>query len=296
MVVDVLRARQVPWLGSLASKLAEFRGGFPGLVFDLAAIAGIDPPTNDRLVEGWAWDNRVVEPTRLDRAWDRLLLRTFEVNGVGRRLEFRDGRGLGYSLVTFVDEGRLNRAEVIDLCLGALRRGGRPGDIQGYLAVYTALRPTVPEVLARLRDYPSLLVDGRPVVASMAQWELFRVDDAGKLPIATFVDASRSVFARTEKKLVRAQLSRVAAVLRRSPESTDTLLRLLASTFAHGARDLQEQALDVMIDCAHVGSAEMRSELAAAAVALPPEFRTRAVGAFGDASLADRPDRPGTCA
>jgi len=286
LTLDLLCARDVPWLGDLARRLAEARGmsgDLVRLIVGLVMVTGIDPPATDALVEGWAIENRSIAPEALDQKWDPLVLRLFEVDGVGRLLEVGDGTGLGRSIAAFAAAGRFDRAEVIDRCLGALQRGGRPGDVRGYLNVYNALEPRLPEVVARLRDYVPLLVDAHSTVAGMAQRELFRADDAGQLGIGMFLDASRAAFLRAEKKLVRAQIDRLRAVLARAPGSVDDALRTLPTVFNHEATELQKRALDLAAAHAPAASAETRDELAAAAAGLPADFRMLAVNAFGGA-------------
>jgi hypothetical protein len=283
---DLLRARGVPWLGELARRLAEIRD-WPAdllrLIVELVRISGIDPPATDALVAAWASANRGIAPGEVGRDWDPIILRTFEVDGVGHFLDVGDGAGLGHAIATFAAEGRFDRDEVIDRCLAALQRGGRLQDARGYLNVYSALEPRLPEVVARLRDYVPLLAGAHSTVAGMAQRELFGVDDAGQLETGELLEASKAAFARSEKKLVRAQLDRLRIVLARAPESADDFLRTLATVFDHGAADLQEQALDLALAHAQAASAETREQLAAAGTGLPADVRARAATAVGSA-------------
>ncbi len=293
LTLDLLRARGVPWLGDLARRLTvRLRDdtALVQLILGLVAISGIDLPVTDALVEGWAEVNSHIAPAALRPEWDPLVLRTFEVDNVGRFLHFpngtgvRDGTGLGLSIVALTTEGRFDRDEVIDRCLAAMQRGGRPSDVRGYLNLYNALEPQLPEVVARLRDYVAVLAAAHSTVAGMAQRELFRADDAGQLEIGMFLDASRAAFLRSEKKLVQALMDRLRVVLARQPGAVDDALRTLAAVFDHQATDLQKRALDLAVAHAPAASAETRNELASAAAGLPADFRALAGKAFGAAA------------
>jgi hypothetical protein len=293
LAFDLLSAREVPWSGDLAQRLARARVLGPvdvRFIAELCARAGIDLPVTDSLAHAWAEDNRRTVPAEIDPRWDPLLSRLFDIADAGRYLEVEDELGLGRAVVTFVAEGRLDRADIVDRCVGALQRGGRLGDVRGYLAVYEALRLTLPEAVPRVRDYLPLLADGHSVAAGMAQRELFRIDDAGQLDVGVFLEASRAVFLRSEKKLVRAQLDRMRRVLDRSPEPVvDDALPVVALAFHHEASDLRKRALDLTVDHAARASARTREQLAAAAEGLPADHRSVAVAAFGGTGRAPAP-------
>jgi hypothetical protein len=288
-VVEVLRAREVPWLPDLAQRLAarlparEFDDSQFRLVSELVQLTGIDPPPTDGVVFGLANRNRWMTRENADPRWLALAPRLFEVTGVGRVIEASAYHGQGWptEIAELVADGRLDRAAMIDGAIGALQRGGRLGDVRGYLKVYEALEPDLPEIVERVRDYVPLLADAHTSVAGVAQRELFRADDNGKLELDLLLDSSRAVFLRPDKKLVRTQIDRLKAVIGRQPGRTDDVLSVLAILFEHDASDIQAKALKLVIAHSSSVSQQAKDDLAAAASALPADLRAKAAEAFG---------------
>jgi hypothetical protein len=286
LALGLLLVRDVPWLGKLAARLARARSvdvRTAWFIGELCVHAGVDLPVTDSLALAWGGSRRRARPVDVDAVYGPLLMRLFDIPDAGRFLEVEDDLGLGRVVATFVADGRLDRTDVIDRCVGALQRGGRLRDVRGYLAVYEELRLSLPEVVARLRDYLPLLADGHSVVAGMAQRELFRGDAARRLDLAVFLDACRAVFLRTEKGLVRAQLDRSRAVLDRAPESVDDVLSAVAAVWQHRAPDLQRRALDLIVEYGARASASTRAELVGAADGLPADHRQVALAAVAGA-------------
>jgi hypothetical protein len=289
LLVDLLRARNVPWLGDLAERVTRPRtvsADTVRLVEALAAESEIDIPATDSMVLALATPTVWTTPIEAGPKWDPLLLRTFEVDGVGRLLvSGQQEPNLAQTIAVFTAEGRLDRPDVIDRCLGALKRGGPPADLAGYLAVYWALRPALAEITARMRDYLSLLADGYRPVAGMAQTELFQVHDAGLLDIEFFLEASHVVFLRGEKKIVRAQFDRFRKALNDAPEAVDDVVLVLAEAFHHEASDVRKGAVTLAMEYASRVSRQTRKELAVAAAGLPAGYREAALAVFGEADL-----------
>jgi len=287
LALDLLLVRKVRWLEDLAQRLAratELDFMTAWFVGELCACARVDLPVTDGMALAWAAGRRFARADEIDPIYDPLLPRLFDVAGAGRLLEVEGEFGLGRAVVTFAASGRLDRADLIDRCVGALRRGGRLDDVRGYLAVHDELRPAVPEVVARVRDYLALLADGHESVATVAQRELFRADDAGRLAIRWLVDASRVVFSRAEGTLVRTQLDRCRVVLDRMPWSTDDVLPTVAMVWRHTVPDLQRDAVDLVVEYGARASAPMRMELTAAAEKLSAGHRRLVVTALSPTS------------
>ncbi|MET0238026.1 MAG: DUF6493 family protein [Kibdelosporangium sp.] len=288
-VVEVLRARAVPWLPDLARRLAQrlptgnVDGLLTRLVTDLVTVTGIDPPPTDGLVLAWATFYRWGTTEITDPRWVGLVPRLFEVTGVGRAIDASvpgDG-GWPKVIAELAAAGQVDRLAMIDAAIGALQRGGRLGDVRGYLRVYQALAPGLPEIVDRVRDYVPLLADAHSSVAGVAQQELFRADAAGSLDFGLLLDSSRAVFYRSEKKLLRAQLDRLKAVIKREPGRTEEVLGVLAALFDHEAADIQAAAVNLVVAHAEAVSQETRAELAAAASGLPADLRGTAAKALG---------------
>ncbi len=136
--------------------------------------------------------------------------------------------------------GDIDRPAMLDACLSRLQRGGRAMDTQDVVAVHDDLSPTLDEVAERRRDYLALLPPGsRSPVALMAQRELGRLHEAGRLDAAELVEQSRSLLLRTEKKLLRDHLALLKAHAAARPADIDAVVEALSSGFANGASDIQ---------------------------------------------------------
>ncbi|MFG3055429.1 DUF6493 family protein [Kitasatospora sp. NPDC048239] len=263
----------------LAVRLAEWlpaRGDRPRwlITHGLAVWSGTELPTTDGYMIGWVregglihhhhreigeWfaDQGLREPVPRHhsllswlRAQPRIaefVRRLFEVPDAGAEFAHPYAANSGPDnqwpkvLTALAGEGLLDRAELIDLCLGRLLRGDRPGNLRGFLQLYTALAPDAEEILARARDHVRLAADGAPGAAKVSQAALRSVD--ARLPAELFAELTAGVLARPEKALATAQLSRVDAALRRDPAGSDGLLPAVAEAFTHPAPAIQEQAL-----------------------------------------------------
>ena len=293
MALDVLRARQVPWLGDLASRLAErlptsrIDTDAWELVSELVMLTGIDPPTTDGFVIGWAERHRsdpstVAGDIRRDPRLAALIPRLFEIERVSASFAWQGGPWPP-TLAVLAAEGLVDRAVLLDSCLAALQRGGRPRAAQGCLRVYEALAPAVAEVTSRTADYVALLPDSHSVVAAMAQRELRRVHEAGRLAVGTLCQASRLILTRTEKTLIRAQLRLLDAAAARDPGHAPEIAQAMATVFGQHPADVQRLALTLAVKHLPRLDRAARAELAAAARTLPADLRATAAAAFGDA-------------
>ncbi|MFE6868788.1 DUF6493 family protein [Kitasatospora sp. NPDC057692] len=274
----------------------------------LAVWSGAEVPATDGYLTGWVregslmrYDHRETGEWFADqglrapvphhdtlRSWLRaeprlaeFVRRLFEVPDVGS--EFTDPYAARFgpdnewpkALAALAGEGLLDRAELLDLCLGRLLRGDRPGNLRGFLRLYTELAPDAEEVAARARDHVRLAADGAPTAAKAAQAALRTLD--ARLSAELFSELTAGVLARPEKALATAQLSWADAALRRDPACADELLPALAEAFAHPAPAVQERALRLVArhlpDTADPAVAEV---VRAAATGLGPALRSDA--------------------
>ncbi|MFG2082191.1 hypothetical protein ACGFI5_17660 [Micromonospora tulbaghiae] len=258
-VVDVARERGVTWLADVAYKLAD-RLPRDRMVAGWRFVAGLllaekaPPPTGDDFVRGWAaaqgWpDPRGTRPPTVDRLradpfLDALLPRLFEVDGVGTELARGDGtdsNALPRALAALAAEGRLDRAVLLNGVLGRLLRGDRPGALRPFLVLHDLLAPTLDEVAVRSSAYLRLLADGPGPVARAAQRTLREAGDAAE-PEALW-EAARTVLARPEKALVRAQVSWLDRLARQHPDQAPEIGAVLAVAADHPDAGLRERAL-----------------------------------------------------
>ncbi|MFJ2478313.1 DUF6493 family protein [Streptomyces sp. NPDC087659] len=295
-VLATLGGRTPEWLGQVAHRLAERRAfaeeEYP-LIAQLVHAAGCEPPTTDGFVRGWELSIPVHGMTIRDRLRDDPFLavmvpRLFEVPEAGS--DFQHSRphdpGWADALAGLAEEGRLSREMLIDGCLSRLLRGDRPGLVKGFLALLDALDLTGDERAAHTLTWVRMVPDTHSLVAARAQEVLAGLDEVGRLESEHLVEASRAALFRSEKKIVRAQLTMLDKAMKRDRSRTDELLPAPAVAFGHEEHSLQERALALVVRHGKHASGAVLAELAASARQLSPDLRKRAAEAFGD-SIAD---------
>jgi hypothetical protein len=185
------------------------------------------------------------------------------------------------ALAMLAAEGTLDRHELLDLCLGKLLRGDRPGNLRGFVLLTLRLAPSVDEIAARLATYVALAARGAAPSARLAQAGLKELDAAGRLGTVTLAEVSKAVLARPEKSLVATQLSWVDAAVRRNRGAAPALLRAVSAAFSHPAVTVQERALRVVMrHLRHLTTTEI-AELREAARELDAVLRDEALRVFG---------------
>ncbi|MGC4812279.1 DUF6493 family protein [Micromonospora sp. DT228] len=285
LVVQVARARGVPWLAELATRLADrLRRGDPmdGWEFlaELITAEKAAAPTGDQFVEGWlalmAWPPEAQRPVplvdrlRADVFLDALVPRLFEVDGVGTRMSFDEfmtdeDHALPRALTRLAGEGRLDRTMLLDGCVSRLLRGDRPAALRAFVTLHGLLEPTASEVDRRRGDYLRLLADAPGNVASMAQKTLRALDG---VEVEGLLDASRAVLVRPDKALVRAQLGWLDQLARRHPERAAEIAEVVATAVDHPAADIRDRAGTLAARHGHV--AAPRIVIGAVGDDLPP--------------------------
>ncbi|GAB2934670.1 hypothetical protein GCM10027280_23170 [Micromonospora polyrhachis] len=306
LFLDLARARQVPWLGDLAVRLADRldRDAFHwNFVAALLIETGATPPANEGFLRGWLNGVLTVDPHRRavpladrlrdDPFLDLVLPSIFEVDGIGNHLvqgRWDNQRGVWddtpifpTTLALLAGEGRLDRKVLLDGCLGRFLRGDRPGALRPFLLLHETLTPTVDELADRVLDYARLLPDASSTVAGLAQRALRVIDDAGRLELATLLDVSRQTLLRREKGLVKAQLGWLDRVARRHPDRAGEVLDVVSVAFGHEALDVQDRALTVVARHLTRVDAAAVAGLAVSADLLGGDLPTRAAELFGTA-------------
>ncbi|TDQ54453.1 DUF6493 family protein [Actinorugispora endophytica] len=307
-ILEVLADRPGEWLAAVAHHIVTRDGGmhlrrhFP-LVEHLILLSDTPVSADRRFVLGWmndrtpgfsyedsAWPDVVeegsepraeyrdwdlfVERLRADPLLDRVLPHVFEAEGAGHLMRWN--RHWAIVLSAFAGSGRVDRAALVDGALGRLLRPGRPDELRGFRELLDALAPTGDEYAARVPALLALLSDTPSSVAGYAQKILVGLDEAGRLSDEHLAEASASVLFRTEKTLVRAQLSWLDRAARRDRSRAGVAVLAAADAFGHPDPALQERALALVErHLKHAGDA-VRADLAAAAEALSPALRPRA--------------------
>ncbi|MEU4425359.1 DUF6493 family protein [Actinoplanes sp. NPDC024001] len=315
--LTVARARELTWLGDLGVRLAE-RLPVRDVWFEdwrfaaaLLRAGGADPPVTEGFVRGWLNQLlRAHQPVpslrqrlRGDPFLDRLLPGVFEIDGLGAdaavgHLSPRTGSWdatprFPSVIADLVAEGRLERKVIVDATVDRLVRGDRASALRPFVLLHEALALTTDELATYAPDYARLLPDAPSAVAGPAQRALRAVDDAGRLELRTLLEVSAATLVRTEKTLVRAQLSWLERVLRREPQRAADILRTVAAAFGHPAPDIQERALTLIGRHRDRLDPATLADLGEAAGALAGDLPARAADLLGVPAVAPAPAVPG---
>ena len=177
------------------------------------------------------------------------------------------------------------RVALAEPLLARLLQDGTRTETAPPLAYLRALALTPAENALALRDHVALLDLSSPV-AVYAQEVLIGLDEAGLLEPDVLSEVCERVLLRPEKKLVRAQLTRLDRAARRDPARAARTVLDASTALDHRDVDLQERALDVI--ARHLGAAgdSVLPELRTAAARISPGLAARAAELLGTA-----PDR-----
>ncbi|MFF5081467.1 hypothetical protein ACFY36_30840 [Actinoplanes sp. NPDC000266] len=182
---------------------------------------------------------------------------------------------------------RIDRRELIALLVGRLRSGDRGAALRPTLETFRHLDPTVEERAAHRADFLAMLAEPNGPVAELAQRVLRTLDDAGHLDADTVTAAMRAAFARTEKKLIRAQVAWLDRAVTRHPAAAPALLETATAILDSDDPEVAERALRV------VGHHSAGPEaLRPAAGALAGDLRRQADEIIGQPSIPPGPRFP----
>ncbi|WP_052498997.1 DUF6493 family protein [Streptomyces vietnamensis] len=283
--------RDPEWAADLAGRLAGRRAvaenSYP-LLHGLVVRSGYAVPPTDGYVTGWTWhltDDRLVERLRGDPQTPTLVAHALAMAEPPERLTRpigrRPARHWPSALRTLVEEGVLDRAQVLDLCVSRLLRGGPLRNLRLPLEMVQLLAPDAEELRQRIPDWVGIAADAPSIVAGYAQDVLVELASAGAVPVGALAEMTSGVLFRTEKKLVRAQLALVGKVLAREPGAAGELLPAVTEAFGNEDTGVQERALKLVARHLPGVDAEVRRELAEAAGLLGPTHRQAAEELFG---------------
>jgi hypothetical protein len=285
-VLAVVDQQSREWQAEVLRRIAErrpnvwFGDEYPAIE-RLARATGLPVPVTDGVVLAWqlhhVWPISTEEHRRglllrlaQEPSTPSLLLALFDVVGAGDQL----GEAWRGAILGLIEAGVVERDEILDRCLARLGRGGRPGDQRGFLQLLEELAPTPKESAARTRAYLPLL-DGLSPVAALGQAQLAEADAAGLLEPEHLVEASATVFFRSEKKLLRAQLAWLDRSGRRSPDFAAAAVRGAVEAFGQSDAELQERALKVAARHLKAAGPALLPELQAATELLGPAQAAR---------------------
>ncbi len=293
MALAALGERDPEWAADLAGRLAKRQAvaenSYP-LLHGLVVRSGYTVAPTDGYVNGWVWhitDDRLLERLREDPQTPVLVAHALAMAEAPERFTrtLRPGspRHWPTALRTLVAEGLLDRAQVLDLCVSRLLRGGPIRNLRFPLEMVRLLEPDTDELGKRIPDWVGIAADAPSLVAGYAQDVLTELASAGTLPVGALAEMTAGVLFRTEKKLVRAQLALVGKVLAREPGAAGELLPAVTEAFGNEDTSVQERALKLVGRHLTAVGPEVRDELAEAAGLLSPMHRQAAEALFGSA-------------
>ncbi|GAA2710642.1 DUF6493 family protein [Actinoplanes palleronii] len=302
LFLEIAQARELPWLGELGQRLAartpvreRWNNDWPFAV-RLMHAGGAEPPVTEGVTRAWvegllrpAQQGTPVPPLSIRMRDDPflpvLLPAVFAFDGLGADLLSDSWQESGPQfppvVAHLVAEGTLERKTVLDLTVDRLVRGDKPHCLRPFTLLHEALAPGIDEMSSHALDYARLLAEAPGAVAAVAQKVLRAVDDAGRLELDTLLDTSAATLVRTEKTLVKAQITWLEKVSRREPGRAAEVLETVAVAFGHPALDVQDRALTVIGK--RIGDLDpaVVARLADAAVALSGDLPARAAALFG---------------
>ncbi|MGW7295612.1 hypothetical protein ACWGIB_24870 [Streptomyces xiamenensis] len=279
--LELLRERDAPWLRELTERLAArvddaTRPDCRLAVLDLLAETGVTPPPRAELVRSWVHRSHNRDFAAAGLGKDPLLKAMvpllFSVDEVGELLE--NGPFAQRLVAVASDGGGAPRAVLLDGVLRRLLRGGRAGDLRGYLRLYALLEVTTAEATERVRELTLLLSDAPSAVAAQAQAELRRLEEAERFTAGELCEVTEVVLFRPERRLADAQLSWLAKAVPRHPEYAVALLTAAGAAFAHSSTQVAQRATRLVVRHAGVLTPAAAEDLSVRAESLPADLRT----------------------
>ncbi|MEU7470715.1 DUF6493 family protein [Streptomyces sp. NPDC044984] len=295
-LVPMLEERPAEWLAELAHRITDRRPSTDIRYHLLEAIvqaARCRMPVTDASVHAWIRDiygngwntDSIAERLRQSPHLTSMVAGLFTAGGTGQALNSghsnKDNPWL-LALARLTAEGTLDRATVLEGCLGRLLRGGTAVDQRVFHRLLLDLELTAEEHAGHTADWLALAADALQPVAVHAQSVLADLALAGVLPTHDLADMTRAVLVRPEKNLVRAQLKLLDKVVARDTATADELLPAAAHAFAHEDTEAQERALKLIERYGtKLTDATSREAVLASAVPIAPGLSARVIKAVG---------------
>lgn len=256
----------------------------------LGGTFGDDPPLHQALLD---------DPALLDDE----IFKLFTVEGAARSLSTVDGyiedvrhvpfgppprskaerspRTWRITLKRLCDEGHVERGRLLDACLSAFLSDFPPSQLSWYAGFHAELAPGRDETIKRSATYLRLLASDAGSIVGLAQRALAPLASAGLLDAADFIDASRPVLSRAEKKYVLAQLRLLEPMGDGNPGLCSAACQAAALALAHPRPDVAEEALRFVGRHVDQLDAAARQQVAVAARHVPPSLRAPAEEILG---------------
>lgn len=151
-----------------------------------------------------------------------------------------------WQIALLVDDGVVDRAAVLDICLREL---GRPAERESaiwFTGMYEHLKPTTDDTEPFAAQLIGLLHSERSATVALAQASLLPLIRAGRLEPHALLDASAAPLGRDEKKVVLAQLRMVDFVGAKYREFGADVVQVARVALQHSRTDVQDAALKVI--------------------------------------------------
>jgi hypothetical protein len=191
------------------------------------------------------------------------------------------------ALVTLAKRGRLDRGRLLDACLDAFTRDFPPNQLCWYAVLHDRMNLSPAEMAARAGRYLGLLAaDAKPGVL-LGQQACGRLLEAGLLPVADFLTASRPALLFPLKTVAIAQLKLVGEIAVR-PSFRGPALVAAATAFGNERLDVQQAALGLIARHGGPEGAD-RAAISELAASLAPALFPQAVALGLGVTSAGRP-------
>ncbi|MFE7134355.1 DUF6493 family protein [Streptomyces sp. NPDC057638] len=301
LLVEILTRRDAAWVADVAHRLAARTSTSEEdhpLIRELVRSSGCAVPMTDGYVRGWAVhlsrEQRLRQWLPQEPEVAALVVRLCELPELPPAMFWSPDpdhpKSWQQSLVRLTECGAVERPALVDACVARLLRGGgtkTSQDLRFFRELLERFALTPEERGARIPDWMGMASDGTALVAAYAQTVLAELAESGALPDRTLAEMSAAVCFRTEKKLVRAQLTLLGKILRarakqRDTEAVGVLLRPLGDVFGHADTGARERALKLVARHLPEVDAVLREELVEAAALLGPALREQAAEVFGE--------------
>lgn len=177
---------------------------------------------------------------------DREVWRIFDVRGrPSRELNSSPERAAEWigTLVTFADEGRLDRSRMLNATLDALTRGLTKRQAGWFVDLWHALQVTPQERTGRQDRLLHLLANPVASPVSLALDELDLLEAAGELDVQSFVTEVEGVLMTQPVALVRKALRLLDRVARDHPESRTDAHIVMTAAFVHANPGVRDAAI-----------------------------------------------------
>jgi Family of unknown function (DUF6493) len=248
----------------------EGEGYIRGMVFG----AGAGPNWHEQLES--VYEGLLADPELLDDVWSIFdhelgadLANTNTWNYSPGESSRGENRWL-YALTRLAEEGKLDRARLLDASLDALMRDFRPSTLGWYANLHEALEPTLEERQERLERYLALVTSPAAPALKEGLAGLKELGDA--VPSDQLARAATAALVQPLKTHAIAMLRELEAAVKRDEAGRPVLLGAAAQALAHEKPDVQERALKLLERYAEDAP---RAELLTYLDAVAPPLRPR---------------------